>query len=572
MEKADLVLIDGKVLSVDFHGKVTRAQAVAVKYSKILAVGSNRQIQEYIGENTAVINCKGNTVLPGLCDAHCHASASAGTYAACDLFHVFQEEGESNEAVIKKYTDRLTVYLTQHPEAKVIRGTGWNRAWFNGANGQDRLPTRHDLDAVCPDKPIVLESYCQHNIWVNTKAIELSGVTSNTAEPETGVIHRDADGTPTGIFEEAAAIELIKSNLPGYDYTVEQYKDVLLKYQKELANCYGITLIFDAFHTDNARTAYCQLAEEGRLKVRARGVYCVDNNRPEQDWNIACERKGRDNPNDLFQINTVKMFMEGEPCMMEPYSAEVNQISGKPVNYRGNLFWTREEGTHYMTRAIKAGFQIHMHSMGDQTTKTSIDCLKEAQKYSCGDNRNVIAHLMAVREEDKRRMADLGIVCNCQPRWMVYDTDVEDFYKPCFGEERALRFYPNKSLEAEGCTVAYGTDFPVTPPPNPYHEIQCALTRSVFPDAVDYDRFKGMILGDGEQVSLLSAIKSLTINGAYQNFLEDITGSIEPGKSAELVILNCDIEGLAKEELYAIQAETTIFKGEVVYQKQREEI
>lgn len=568
MNTADLVLINGKTFSVDLAGNVTRGEAIAVKDGKISAAGTTEEIRPYIGGCTEVIDCQGHTVLPGLCDGHCHAASSAGTYAACDLFNIYQEEGESNEAVIKKYTDRLRAYIEANPELEVIRGTGWNRAWFNGSNGDARVPNRYDLDAVLSEKPIVLESYCQHNIWVNTKAIELSGLTEDTPSPDTGVIHRETDGYPAGIFEEASAIELIKGNLPGYDYTVKQYKEVLLKYQKELANNYGVTLICDAFHTDNARQAYIELAEEGKLTMRVRGVYPLDNNRAEEDWQTALSRKGKDNRGDLFRIDTIKMFMEGTPCMLQPYNAQVNETAGREKDYRGDLFWTEKEGTEYMSRAIRNGFQVHMHAMGDQTVKTSIDCLQEAQKQSNSDNRNVIAHLMAVREEDIQRIADLSIICSCQPRWMVYDTDVEDFYKPCFGEERAMNVYPNKSFVDAGAIVAYGTDFPVTPPPNPFHEIQCAMTRSVFPDAPDYDRFKGKILSQQECVSLNEAIRALTINGAYQTFLEDVTGSIEVGKSAELVILDCDIETVPAEELYQVQAEQTIFKGKLVYKRE----
>jgi len=461
----------------------------------------------------------------------------------------------------------MVTWIAAHPDEKIVRGTGWNRAWFNGSNGQNRVPTRHDLDRVCKDKPVVLESYCKHNIWVNSKALELAGVTKDTPTPDTGVIRRESDGTPEGIFEEAAAIELIKTGLPGYDYSVSEYKEVILKYQKELANYYGLTLACDVFHTDNARDAYRELAAEGKLTLRMRGVYTLDNSAPESDWQNALGRKGKDDVGDMFRIETVKMFMEGEPCMIEPYSPETNRAAGKPEDYRGKIFWEQEEGTEYMIKAIEAGFQLHLHAMGDQTIKTSIDCLEEAQKHSRSAGRNVIAHLMAVRAEDKQRMGKLGIMGSCQPRWMVYDTDVEDFYRPCFGDGRALRFYPNKSLQSAGCRIAYGTDFPVTPPPDPFHEIHCAMTRSLIPGAPDYDRFADKVLSEDECVSLTDAIAALTINGAYQCFLEDVTGSIEKGKSADLVILDCDIESIPVGELYKIKADKTIFMGNIVFSR-----
>ena len=190
----------------------------------------------------------------------------------------------------------------------------------------------------------------------------------------------------------------------------------------------------------------------------------------------------------------------------------------------------------------------------------------------CGDQadgfvpRNVIAHLMLVRDEDVKLMAENDIVANCQPRWMVYDSDIEGM-TPLVGAERAGKAYPLRAFLDEGVKVAFGTDFPVTPPPDTMHEIQCAMTRTVFPDAPDYDKFKGKVLGSEKPAALHEAVKAITLGGAYQMFLDDLTGSIEPGKSADLVIMDTDLENTPADMIYAAEVEKTLFKGKVVYEK-----
>lgn len=167
-------------------------------------------------------------------------------------------------------------------------------------------------------------------------------------------------------------------------------------------------------------------------------------------------------------------------------------------------------------------------------------------------------------------MARSGLIASLQPRWMVFDADVEG-YEVLLGTERAERVFPDRSLSDAGCKVAYGTDFPVTPPPNPFHGIQCAMTCRVFPGTADYERLKNRILGPGgdgsaDRVSLAEAVQRSSLNGAYQMFLERETGSIEPGKSADLVILDCDLENLDPEKIYSVKVRQSYFRGKKVYE------
>ena len=172
MKKADMVLMNGRILSIKSDGSRISGQAVAVTDGIITKIGTNELIREYTGEETRIIDCQGNTILPGLCDAHCHPSISASTYSGCDLFGIYIQDDETAEEVIDKYMCRLKKFVEEHPDDELIRGTGWVKGNFTG----DRVPTRHDIDRICSDRPVILESFCQHNLWVNTKAIELAGV------------------------------------------------------------------------------------------------------------------------------------------------------------------------------------------------------------------------------------------------------------------------------------------------------------------------------------------------------------------------------------------------------------
>lgn len=288
-----------------------------------------------------------------------------------------------------------------------------------------------------------------------------------------------------------------------------------------------------------AVTAYKELAAENELDMRFRGVYLLENCSHES-VNAIKDRLGKDNVNETFEINTIKVFVEGEFVMLEPYSPEFIKTHGLEEGYCGRLFFKDDELKDAFAACMETGKQIHIHAMGDGAVHQAVEALCYAQNKTGKKNRNVIAHLMAIADEDLKLMGENDIMANLQPRWMIYDSDAEDNYVPMFGKDRALELYPCRKFYDAGCEVAYGTDFPVTPPPNPFHGIQCAVTRSVFKgDTAEYENYKGRVLGpeinpSEECVSLKAAIKSSSWSGAYQNFLENITGSIEVGKSADI--------------------------------------
>ena len=559
--KAELVLFNGKIYSIKDNDERVNGTAVAVADGRIQKVGTDEEIAAYISEDTQVIDCQGNSILPGLCDAHCHPSIASSMYAGCDLFGIYKQEDQTEDEIIDMYLERLAKFVKNNPDNELYRGAGWVTSNFQ--NG--RIPTRHDLDKICADKPVILESFCQHNLWVNTKAIELSGVAENMPEIYAGEIVKEESGYPSGWFREPEAMAYIKLNVPGYDFSVEKYKEALMWYQKECANKYGVTFVQDCMHSDNARQAYKELADEGKLTLRARGVYMLEPGFFAEQLPEYIERKGTDNSGEDFRIDTIKIFTEGAFVLNEPFEEDFIKEMNLPEGFRGTPFWTDANLEESCAKAMNAGFDVHIHAMGDASVKQAAKCLAAAKNASMTDSRNVIAHLMLLDEEDSQTMADADIIANCQPRWMVHDGDIEVMYH-MMGEERAQKAYPLRTFLDKGVRVAFGTDFPVTPPPDTMHEIHCCMNREVFPDAADYESFKGKVLGTEKKATLAEAVKSLSINGAYQMRGESYTGSIEEGKSAELVILNADIEATPVNEIYAIKIDKTIFKGKVVYE------
>lgn len=561
MNFADKVLRNGSIFSIDSDNKRINGQAVAIKDGLIAKIGTDEEIKAYIGKDTEVIDCNESSILPGLCDAHCHPSIASSAYSGCDLFGIYIQDGQTREDVMKQYLNRLRKFVSEHPDDELIRGTGWVESNFPA----DKYPTRQELDSVCADRPVILEAFSQHNLWVNTKAIEMAGLDENTPEPSIGKIYREENGYPQGVFNDPEAMAPIKA-IPGYDFSVKKYKEAFLYYQKNLANKYGVTLVQDCMHSDNAKQAFKELAEEGKLTLRIRGVHFIEPGKAATQIPEAIAAKGKDNVGDDFRIDTVKLFVEGGFSLIGGYDEAFIKEMGLPEGYNEPLYWKDDVLVDACSQAMKAGYSVHIHAMGDNSVRQAADCLARAYDKTGIKCRNVIAHLMMVNDADIENMARAAVMGNCQPRWMVYDSDIVGM-TPLMGEERARKAYPLRSLLDAGIDISFGTDFPVTPPPDTMHEIQCAMTRSVFPDAPDYERFKGQVLGNEKPATLAECIKALSINGAYQMFAEKITGSIEEGKSADLVILDADIEKVPTNEIYHIKVQKTIFKGDTVYER-----
>lgn len=569
MKTASLVLHNGNIYSIDKDGCETKYNAMAVSGGKIISLGDADSMAELTDETTEIMDLGGRSVLPGLADSHLHVSMTAEMLFDFDMRSVVFGTKDSREEYIAEYRKLIREYVQANPDARIIRGSGWNPVIFESyPQGQ---PQASDIDEVCADIPVILRSFDHHTLWVNSKAIELAGITGDTPDPRNGVVERTADGMPSGIFRETTAMDLLLRNLPDSDYTTEQYKEGIRYYQKEFGNKYGTVLVFDAYCSDNAIKAYLQMEEDGELTMRVRTAFYADPSLPESQFDEILSKKEKYNSGGDFAIKTVKFFMDGSGLtfyLKEPFEEEWLRMIGMPEGYRGYAQWSPDEIRRIFLKLDTAGYQIHIHCMGDGAMAQALDAFEYVAQFNdIRRNRHTIAHVMLADDADIRRMADLGIIAAVQPMWPVADSLSEESGLAMMGE-RAHRQYPFGSLKEAGVLITGGTDFPVTIPPSPFVGMMTGMMRSVSPAHPEFERYKGQTLGDKSQrLELNDLISAYCINSAYQCWFEGITGSLEKGKSADFVILDRDIRAIPAEEISELEVVQTYFKGRLVYER-----
>lgn len=562
-ETADKVYRNAKVYSVALDGTETNAEALVIKDGKFAYVGDETGATEWIGNTTEVIDCKGKSVIPGLGDAHLHHAQAVLKYGTCSFSHIVPNpETDTPDGVVKQIQEKLKAYAEEHKNAPVIRGFGWDRMWFAGVlQGIVRPFTRHDVDAVIPDKPVVLTSFCGHLVLLNTKALEAAGVTKDTDDHH-GLIVKEADGTPSGYISEPAIFRPIIYSIPNYDFTPEEYHDCLKKAFNDL-NASGYTLLCDCQQVESSYAVLSEMARNGEFTARVSGVHNVNDATRESDLEKAIANRTKFDVDELFMVDTVKYFADGSLAMIEPYT---ERASDKEPGTREPLLWDEEHLKESMALANKEGFNIHTHAMGSYAIRRVIDCYENAQQlYPNPKIRNIIAHCTFIEPEDRVRMGKSHIIASNQPGWFSDNPTEEPVMVAWWGEDVVRQTYPSKSLISNGVVCAYGSDFPVNAAYG-LAGIQVAMTRRHVKLDPTYELFKDLPAAlPNECVSLKEALQAHTIHVAYQAHLEKVTGSIEVGKSAELVVLDSNIETTPADQIQDIKVLETVFKGKTVF-------
>ena len=562
-ETADKVYRNAKVYSVALDGTETHAEALAIKDGKFAYVGDETGATEWIGDATEVIDCKGKSVIPGLGDAHLHNAQATLKYGTCSFSDIIPNpETDTPDGVVKQIQEKLKAYAEEHKNAPVIRGFGWDRMWFACAlQGIVRPFTRHDVDAVIPDKPVVLTSFCGHLVLLNTKALETAGVTKDT-DDHNGLIIKEADGTPSGYISEPAIFHPIIYSIPNYDFTPEEYHDCLKKAFNDL-NASGYTLLCDCQQVESSYAVLSEMAKNGEFTARVSGVHNVNDATRESDFEKAIANRTKFDVDELFMVDTVKYFADGSLAMIEPYT---ESASDKEPGTREPLLWDEEHLKESMALANKEGFNIHTHAMGSYAIHRVIDCYENAQQlYPNPKIRNIIAHCTFIEPEDRVRMGKSHIIASNQPGWFSDNPTEEPVMVAWWGEDVVRQTYPSKSLIDNGVVCAYGSDFPVNAAYG-LAGIQVAMTRRHVKQDPTYELFKDLPAAlPNECVSLKEALQAHTIHVAYQAHLEKVTGSIEVGKSAELVVLDSNIETTPADHIQDIKVLETLFKGKTVF-------
>ncbi|MFI1712296.1 amidohydrolase [Streptomyces litmocidini] len=542
MTTADLVFTHGPVFTAD--PARTRATSLAVVGERIAAVGHD-EVRDLIGPGTEVVDLTGKLLLPGFQDAHVHAVGGGKELAECDL---------TGTVGVADYLERIREYADAHPERAWITGGGWSMESFEGG-----LPTRQLLDSVVPDRPVLLSNRDHHGAWVNSRALELAGLTAATPDPADGRIEREADGSPSGMLQEGA-IGLVGRLVP--EATAEDRLAGLLRAQK-LLHSLGITAWQDALLGSfggmaDPSEAYLTAAGDGSLTARVTGALWWDRERgSEQIPELVARREkftlGR------FRAGSVKIMQDGiaenfTAAMTAPYL----DGCGCATANSGLSFVDPGALRGYVTELDALDFQVHFHALGDRAVREALDALEAAiAANGRRGNRHHLAHLQVVHPDDLPRFAALGAIANIQPLWAAHEPQMDELTIPFLGPERAAWQYPFGDLVRAGATLAAGSDWPVSSP-DPIAGIHVAVNRRD-PEATD-DR----VFYAEQRLDLPTALAAYTAGTAHVNRLDD-TGSLRPGHLADLVVLDRDVLTGPPEEIAEARVERTYVGGRLVH-------
>lgn len=546
MAAADLVFAGGPVYSQSAGATSPPATHVAVLDGRVAAVGG-AGIRDLVGPRTRVVDIGDGLLLPGFQDAHVHPVQGGLERLGCDLSGLRTES---------EYVIAVGEFAAGHPELSWVNGAGWLLSTFPGG-----LPRREPLDAVVPDRPVMLINCDHHGAWVNAVALRLAGVTAETPDPAGGRIERDPDGSPTGMLHEAA-MDLVGRLVP--EATPGEQVEGLLEAQRYL-HSFGVTAWQDAIlgtyaNITDASAAYAACAADGTLTARVVGALWWDRDRGAEQIEELAERRstwtrGRFRPSSvkIMQDGTVENRTAG---MLAPYLDR----AGRPTGSTGQSLVDPEALGEYVTGLDAAGFQVHVHAIGDRAVRESLDAFERSLSTNGpGDNRHHIAHIQLIHPQDIQRFAELGVAANMQAFWAVHEEQMDDLTLPLLDAERAGRQYPFGSLERSGARLVAGSDWPVSSP-NPLWGIHAAVNRQLPPAAGEV---RGPFLPD-QALSVDTALRAYTTGSAYVNHLDD-TGTIRVGALADLALLDTDIRTCPPSDIGQASVLATYVEGVEVF-------
>lgn len=536
---ADLALIGGAIYTM--NSQRSWAQAVAIAGGRILYVGTDAAASNYIGPRTKVVDLHGRMVVPGFQDVHIHPISGGIEANGCDL-----NAGKT----VEDYLATIRKYAESHPSEPWIQGGGWSMAAF----GPGALARKELIDAVVPDRPVILWSRDGHTVWANSKALEAAGITKDSQDPPDGRIDRDPrTGEPVGSLQEGAGGLVAGKAPPETDAT----RDAGLRNAIRMLNGYGITGIQDASVDEADLRSYQRLDQAGELSLhvvasiwweREQGLEQIE----------AIKQLRREYTKGRVDAGTVKIMQDG---VMENFTAvvlEPYKLPGKE-NVRGIPMLEPEHLQQAVTQLDADGFQVHFHAIGDGAVRQVLDAI-EAARNANGDlgHRHHVSHIQLIHPDDQPRFWKLGVIANFQPLWAYADEYVTNLTLPFISKRTASYMYPIASMEKRGTVVAFGSDWSVSSA-NPFEQMETAITRM---GALGETRLPWM---PEERITLPGALAAFTINASYTNRDEENTGSLEVGKVANLAVLDRNLFDIAPTGISDTKVLLTLFEGRPVH-------
>lgn len=534
IQPADLVLRNGKIATV--NESFDFAEAVAVRGDTIIAVGDDTEIEKYIGPDTKTIDLDGKLVVPGLIDAHAHMLGYGTSLTELDF------RGTTSFSQI---VDMVAEKAKKTRPGEWITGNSWDQNdWENV-----KLPSHETLSQAVPDKPVWLTRVDGHAAIANRKALEIAGITNQTKNPEGGEIIRDSSGKATGVFVDNAMF-LVSQYIP--DPSSEQIREALAQAARKCCAA-GLTEVHDAGVSPTIIEHYKYLIDNNELVIRINAML-----HPPGSDDIAGYMKDHKlvgYGNNFLTVRSMKLFMDG--ALGSSGAALFKPYSDRP-GYSGLLTTTYEQVLQISRAALETGFQVCTHAIGDRGNRLVLDAYEQALKERpTNDHRFRIEHAQVVTLEDIPRFAALGILPSMQP---THATSDMYWAEDRVGPERIKGAYAWQKFLRNGCIIPCGSDFPVEEI-NPMLGFYAAITRKDpkgWPEGGWYPE---------ECMTREQVLRGFTIWAAYAAFQENILGSIEPGKLADMVVLSKDILTVAPEEILSTVPLYTIIGGKIQYSR-----
>jgi predicted amidohydrolase YtcJ len=532
---ADTIIDRANGYTLNAAGQLQRFTSLAFDdLGRIIAVGSEQETAAAL-PRAEHIDVQGRTLLPGLIDAHGHVFELGEIASGVELYSPASLNG-----AVKAVAD----FARAHPKNAWIIGFGWNQEiWKLG-----RFPTAAELDVVVRDRPVLLHRVDGHAIWVNTKALEMAGVTRETPDPAGGKIERDVSGKPTGVLVDAA-MELVNKVVPLP--TPAEARATLDVALASLAKV-GLTSVHDAGIKVVQDDIYRDYADHGKLTTR---VYAMIG-----DTTGDFDELSKDGPltsyaNDVYALAAVKLYSDGAlgsrgAALLAPYS--------DMPSTKGLLFYPDAEMRAKMNKAMKAGYQVNIHAIGDSGNHQILDAYAQLiPQYKNVELRHRIEHAQVVTPEDIPRFKQLGIIPSMQP---THATSDQNMAEQRVGHERIKGAYAWRTFLDQGSKIACGSDFPIESP-NPFEGLHAAVTRQNNANVPVGGWYKN------QAMTLTEAFRCFTLDAAWAAHQENVIGSLEKGKWADFILIDRDIFKAPPEQLGKTQVLQTWMGGKKIYSR-----
>ena len=540
----DLAFVNAKVYTLD--EEMPWADAVVVKGDAITYVGDAAGADEFIGKATRTVDLDGRLLLPGFIDTHMHP-LDGGAYAkALSL---------ETAGTVDGWVQAIADYAAANADAKVVFGYGFLATTFG-----PRGPTRQMIDAVVPDRPVLIMDEGFHGAWANTAALKALNITQDTPDPMPGYSYykRDENGDATGyLLEETAMLAMDALDVITEDSITEGTALVF-----DLMNGYGVTAAFDAGALGDPeviKRVLDRLAAAGELSVRLVGSYRPESQEDYVDAAANADAWRQQLKGDSYHYNTLKIPDDG--TVEGRTAAMFEDYQGEPGN-SGMTVFTEAQLMHMARDAAARGIDVHVHALGERAVHESLNAIEAAQRaHPDSETRYTLCHIQVITDQDLPRFAELGVIAQSTPLWASYDT----YGKQFVSDDQFERFWRFGGLAESGATLTFGSDFPAsgagTLGLSPLVQIEIGHTRQNpgEPDAPVQPR-------ESERLSVEALVRGFTIDAAYQLHLEEEIGSIEAGKKADLVVLENDIFTIDPYQIHDTRVLMTLLGGNVVFE------